>query len=335
MKFLKEKLDQYGKPALLWICSYKIFQSWAYPEMQSKWMAFIIDDLFFKALMWLVKMYSAYIVFIVYSLDSIPLDSISLLGLPTHQPIPLTAQTRTWVSFLFWVPGPHDVVFFCTTLIEFLTDLSFILTTLPQLPWVVQKIIFLKIFNRWVGPIYEFYWTRVFDWFGFNAQVEANKHNLFVWLLLHKPFAENPLFSQDPYYPLVLLRWRKRDYDKWRKDVNSLPPIFRLIYEIKDMKSRIAPKKSVTACCVEFYTTFLLWEKSNVHPQQNFNYLFNYNKYLMARFIIFSNSYDQRVDENKAFNVVLTDFGLSTAYSKKIQDDRNWGTNHTTSSYGG
>lgn len=325
MKFFKEKFNQLGKPLLLWIFSYKIFQSWAYPETQYRWTKFLIDDIFFRVLMYLVWIYSAYIVFIVYCLPT-PLDFISFTDTLTPHTPPLTDRVKALAGFLFWVPGPHDFILFFATVIEFLTDLSFVLTTLPQLPWVVQKFLFWKILHRWAGPLYNFFWTKVFDWLGFNGKVDENMHNLFTWLLLKKPLNKNLLLDHEPFYPLILMGWNREKYNEWKKIVDSLPPEIRLIYEIKDMKSQVLPKKSLTACCTEFYITFFFWEKSNFLPQRDFMYLFNYNRYLMARFVVFSKSYDKGLPEGGSLEEDLKSFGISTLYSDKVKNDYNWGT---------
>lgn len=325
MKFLKEKFDQFGKPLLLWFFSYKIFQSWANPEKQSKLTKFLIDDVFFKIFMYLVWAYATFILFIVYSLPTPPY-LLPFLDIVIEQLPPLESRVRTLHSFLFYVPGPYDLWIFSVNVIDFLKDIVFVFSTLIFLPFTFQKFFLLKLLDHWLGPTLDPFFTKLYEYTGFSSDIEKNSHNLFLWLLLKNSLGKEVGLKKHPFYPLILIELNKAKHKKWEDSFVQLPKAFQLVWEIKYIKADSTPLVFSPLFCTEFHFIFFLWTRGSMYPQESFTYLFNQNRYLMARFISFSTFRDDKNFDDNTFEKILKDFYILDSYESDIKKDFNWST---------
>jgi hypothetical protein len=328
MKFFKEKFDQFGKPLLLWFFSYKIFQSWANPEKQSTLTKFLIDDVFFKIFMYLIWAYATFILFIVYSIPTPAYIEPLVEGYFSivQQLLPLEFRARLLRNFLFYVPGPYDLLNLALNTIDFLRDLVLIFSSLLTLPLSFQKAILLDLLDYWTGPTLEPFWFKLYDYLGFNSKIEENSHNFFTWLLLKKAMGKSVGLSKHPFYPTLLIKFNQLKSSRLKRRRDSLPPLMRLLYEIEDIRSETSPSKYFSFFYTEFYSGFWLWTKGDVDPQRDFAYLFNQNRYLMVRFITFSSSYDTKTFGDSALTEILHNFYISNSYGDDIKKDSNWST---------
>ena len=283
------------------------------------------DKLFYYIVAF-VLLYVSLVIFIHYEVPDIPFINSFFSALVSLMPT-LKTRLSTLRYILSYLPGHKQTFWVLSNLQRFFTQLFSLLIHLPGFSNISFSLYAIRtFFVWWFSPVFTYFVQIIFRWFGFSQEFEKYDHNFTRWILKVKFVKDRKdcrSYTQ-PFYPIILQAYNTENDRKWKEEKDGLPESLRYIWDVKRMKEKINPFvaqriTSYTWSCAKYY-----FFNRGFEPETSFEYLFNFNRHLLVRFIVFS-----RVKEG--FNPddvseILHDLYVSDSYKKEIENDSNFWT---------
>lgn len=281
---------------LFWlILAWKIFLSVSNPEIMWSFSLFLIDDVIFRFFFFNVELVESFILWFVFTVpDPNFLDPLVEYLFELIELFPPLETRMIWIHYVIDpIPDPFEIYTFIMETYNFLLDSWLLLFKISKAETDMKIFYFRLFWMFWLNSPWLKLWRLLHKILGYVDQIQSCDIFFWSWLLV---------FRIDNSFDWILY-----DFEMFFFNLNFVDVSFDMTFLV--------------------HFSFLNFGYYlNAYDFTDFIYLFNNNRYLMVRFMIFSLEQSNVNLSPTMSQDLLTKFLVPTNYMSLITEDKNWYT---------